>query len=109
MGDVGMHHPPEPFDRVEMGAIGRDEVQRDPMAVARQPFAHEVGVMVTGVVKEDVDRPAILNGSMRVAFFGFRELGFLILMSVFKELGVAFGSLYSGEGIGAAHCRTRRH
>ena len=40
---------------------------------------------------------------------GLQAIAFVILMSVFKGMGVAIGSLGSDEGIEAAHCRTWRH
>jgi len=43
--DMLMHQPPQPFDRIEMGAIGRDDVKLDPAALLRQPLPNQSGVM----------------------------------------------------------------
>ena len=52
VGDIAVHDAPQPFDRIEMGTVWRNEVQRDPGALARQPFLHQAGMMVAGVVEE---------------------------------------------------------
>ena len=57
MGDVLVHHSPESLDRIEVGAVGRHEVEPDPLAFSDQPFLRQPGMMVAGVVEEDVDQP----------------------------------------------------
>lgn len=55
VGDVLVHQPPEAFDGIEMGAIGWDEVEFDPAFRPRQPCLHQFGVMISGIVEEEVD------------------------------------------------------
>src|ERR1019366_149318 len=43
------------FDRVQVRAIGWDEVQLDPAPWLGEPFLHEPGVMITRVVQENMD------------------------------------------------------
>src|SRR4029079_19108604 len=47
--DVIVHQPPRPLDRVQMRAVGRDEVKLDPTPRPRQPSLHQFGVMIPGV------------------------------------------------------------
>src|SRR5438552_6062178 len=51
--DVLVHEAPQPLDRTEMRAIGRDEMQLDPAAGPGEPFLHQLGVMIARVVKKD--------------------------------------------------------
>jgi hypothetical protein len=53
--DVSVHEAPQPLDRIEMRAIGRDEMQLDPAPGPGEPFLHQLGVMVARVVKKDMD------------------------------------------------------
>jgi hypothetical protein len=46
-----VHHAPQPLDRVQMRAIGWDEVKLDPSAGLRQPILLKLGMMVTRVVQ----------------------------------------------------------
>src|ERR1700677_4716925 len=55
VGDILVHHAPEPLDRVQVRAVGGEEVQLDPASGPRQPFADEFGVMIACVVEEYVD------------------------------------------------------
>ena len=43
--DVSVHEAPQPLDRIEMRAIGRDEMQLDPAPGSSKPFLHQPGVM----------------------------------------------------------------
>ena len=56
MGDVSVHQPPQSFNRIEVRVVGRNEVQLDPAARRLQPFPHQLRVMVSGVVEEEVDQ-----------------------------------------------------
>ena len=55
MRDVSVHEAPQPLDRIEMRAIGRDEMQLDPAPGSSKPFLHQPGVMIARVVKKDMD------------------------------------------------------
>jgi hypothetical protein len=55
VGDVAVHDAPEPLDRIEMRAIGRNEMQLDPAAGPRQPFRHQFGVMIARIVEKDME------------------------------------------------------
>src|SRR5271165_503880 len=55
VGDVLVHHLPKPFDRVEMRAVGRHEMQDDAPPRLLHPILDDFGVVVAGVVEEDVD------------------------------------------------------
>ena len=50
-----VHDAPEPLNRVQMRAIGRDEMQLDPTIGDSEPLAHKLGVMIAGIVEEDMD------------------------------------------------------
>ena len=52
--DMLVHQAPKPFDRIQMRAVGGDEVQRDPPAGLRQPLLHENGVVIARVVQKNV-------------------------------------------------------
>src|SRR5271166_4490883 len=55
VGDVLVHHLPESLDRVEMRTVGRHEVQDDPPPWLLQPTLDDFGVVVAGVVEENMD------------------------------------------------------
>src|SRR5258708_6449803 len=55
VGDVSVHEAPQPFDRIEMRTIGRDEIQFDPAPRPGKPFLHQLGMMIARVVEKDMD------------------------------------------------------
>src|SRR5271165_6767542 len=55
VGDVLVHHLPQALDRVEVRTVGRHEVQDDAPPRLLQPVLDGSGMMVAGVVEEDVD------------------------------------------------------
>src|SRR5208283_1246942 len=55
VGDVLVHHLPEPFDRVEVRTVGRHEMQDDAPPRLLQPVLDGSGMVVAGVVEENVD------------------------------------------------------
>ena len=55
VGHVSVHDAPEPLDRIEMRAIARNEMQPDPAIRPRQPFLHQLGVMIARVVERASD------------------------------------------------------
>jgi hypothetical protein len=55
VGDVFVHQAPQPFDGIEMGAVGRNEVQHDLAPGRRKPFLDDVGLVIAGVVDKEVD------------------------------------------------------
>src|ERR1019366_8266144 len=54
--DVSVHEAPQSLDRIEMRAIGRDEMQLDPAPGLGEPFLYQLGVMIARVVKKDMDQ-----------------------------------------------------
>src|SRR3954449_13030768 len=48
VGHVLVHQPPETLDRVQMRAVGRNEMEPDPPARHGQPILNRPGVMVAG-------------------------------------------------------------
>jgi len=58
VGDVFVHQAPQPLDGIEMGTIGRKEVQHDLAPGRRKPLFDDVGMMIAGVVDKDVDETA---------------------------------------------------
>ena len=54
--DVSEHEAPQPLDRIEMRAIARNEMQLDPATGSREPFLHQLGVMIARVVDKDMER-----------------------------------------------------
>lgn len=46
-----MHQPSQPLDRVEMWAVGRNDMQFDPAVRSCQPGCHQFRVMVSGIVQ----------------------------------------------------------
>jgi hypothetical protein len=55
MSDMLVHDAPQALDRVQVRAIGRDEMQFDSATRLRQPFLHKLGMMITRVVQKDMD------------------------------------------------------
>ena len=55
MRDVLVHDAPQPLDRVQVRAIGWNEMQPDPAVGPGKPVLHELGVMIARVVKENMD------------------------------------------------------
>ena len=55
VGDVLMHHFLQALDRVEMRTVGRHEMQDDAPPWLLHPVLDGSGMMVPGVVEEDVD------------------------------------------------------
>ncbi len=55
MGDPFVHDAPETFDWVEMWGIGRQKVQLHPPLRAFKPWLEYLGVMIAGIVQEDMD------------------------------------------------------
>ena len=55
--DMLVHQAPKPFDRIQMRAVGRNEVELDSAPPPRQPSLHQIGVVVAGVVHKPVDQP----------------------------------------------------
>ena len=55
VGDVFVHQGPQPFDGIEMGTVGRKEVQHDFAPGLGKPLFDDVGLVIAGVVDEDVD------------------------------------------------------
>ena len=55
VGDVSVHEAPQPFNRIEMRTIGRDEMQFDPAPRPGKPFLHQFGMMIACVVEKDMD------------------------------------------------------
>src|ERR1700730_5031470 len=55
--DVLVHQAPEPLDRIQMRAVGGDEVELDVAPRPRQPSLHQLGVVVAGVVPKQMDQP----------------------------------------------------
>ena len=55
VGDVFVHQAPQPLDGIEMGTIGRKEVQHDRAPRHRKPLFDDLGMMIAGVVDKDVD------------------------------------------------------
>src|ERR1022692_390642 len=53
--DVSVHEAPQPLDRIQMRAIGRNEMQFDPAPRSSKPFLHQSGVVIARVVKKDMD------------------------------------------------------
>src|SRR3984957_1547752 len=45
-----VHQSPQSFDRVQMWAVGRDEVQPNPASRPCQPLLHQLRMMISGVV-----------------------------------------------------------
>jgi hypothetical protein len=52
---VSVDEAPWPLDRVQVRAIGRDEMQRDPAPRPGEPFPHELGVIIARIVENDMD------------------------------------------------------
>jgi hypothetical protein len=69
VGYVPMHQSPEPFDWVEVRAVGRDEVQFDAASWPCEPFLHQSGVMVAGIIEKQMNEPLagmhVLNGNQQ--------------------------------------------
>jgi hypothetical protein len=55
--DMLVHQAPKPLDRIQMRAIGRNEVALDPAPWSRQPSLHQLGVVVAGIVQKQMDQP----------------------------------------------------
>ena len=55
VGDVFVHQGPQLFDGIEMRTVGRKEVQHDFAAGRRKPRFDDAGLVIAGVVDEDVD------------------------------------------------------
>ena len=53
--DMLVHDAPKPFDRVQVRAISRNEMQPDPAIGPREPVLHELGVMIARIVEKDMD------------------------------------------------------
>ena len=66
VGDVLVHHLPQALDWVEVRAVGRHEVQDDAPPWLSQPVLDGSGVMVAGVVEEDVDAAHRLIGALQM-------------------------------------------
>ena len=60
VGRVLMHEAPASLDRIEVGTIGRDEVQHALATLLLEPFTHALGMMVAGIVQVDMD-PSFLG------------------------------------------------
>src|SRR3954452_12100115 len=52
VGHVLVHQPPKTLDRVQMRAVGRNEMEPDPPARQGQPVLNRPGVMVAGIVQK---------------------------------------------------------
>jgi hypothetical protein len=65
VGDVLVHHLPQALDWVEVRAVGRHEVQDDAPPWLLQPVLDGSGMMVAGVVEEDVDAAHRLIGALQ--------------------------------------------
>ena len=55
VSDVFVHQAPQAFDGIEMGTVGRKEVQHDFALSRRKPLFDDVGLVIAGVVDKDVD------------------------------------------------------
>ena len=55
VSDVFVHQGPQPFDGIEMGTVGGKEMQHDFAPGRRKPLFDDVGLVIAGVVDEDVD------------------------------------------------------
>ena len=55
VGDVFVHQGPQPFDRIEMGTVGRKEAQNDFAPGLRKPLLDDAGFVITGVVDKDMN------------------------------------------------------
>ena len=55
VSEMFVHDAPQPFDWVQMRAIGGNEVQLDPAARLCQPFLHEYSMVIARVVEKDMD------------------------------------------------------
>ena len=51
-----MHRAPQSLNRVEMRTIGWDEVKNDAAPRLIKPLPHHLGVVIAGVVEEDMDQ-----------------------------------------------------
>jgi hypothetical protein len=60
VGRALMHEAPASLDRIEVGTIGRDEVQHALATLPLEPFTHALGMMVAGIVQVDMD-PSFLG------------------------------------------------
>src|SRR5262249_27023439 len=50
-----VHKPPEPFDRVQVRAIRRNEMQLNPPTGLSQPLLHQPSMVITSIVEKDVN------------------------------------------------------
>src|SRR3974390_1400619 len=57
VGDVAMHHAPTSLNRIEVGAIGWDEVEDAFASWSFQPVPHDDCVVVACIVQEDMNPP----------------------------------------------------
>jgi len=67
VGHVVMHHTPTSLDRIEVRAIGRDEVQYASASRSFQPVPHDDGVVVACIVQEDMNPPLSRMGNFDVS------------------------------------------
>src|ERR1700727_3846210 len=52
-----VHQSPQSFDRVQMWAVGRDEVQPNPASRPCQPLLPQLRMMISGFVEKYMDKP----------------------------------------------------
>src|SRR6202030_4175595 len=57
VGDMLVHQAPKPLDRIQMRAIGGNEVEVYPALRSCQPSLHQFGVVVAGIVQKQMDQP----------------------------------------------------
>ena len=50
--NVSVHEAPQPLDRIEVRAIGRNEMQLDPAPRSSKPFLHQSGVVIARVSRK---------------------------------------------------------
>jgi hypothetical protein len=57
VGHVSMHQSPQALDRIKVRAVTRNVMNPDPAPRPCQPFLNEQGMVVLGIVDEDVNEP----------------------------------------------------
>jgi len=57
VGDVSVHESAQSFNRIEVWAVGRDEMEFHPTIRPRQPGVDQFCMVISRIVRKDVDQP----------------------------------------------------